>query len=168
MKKLINCACKCQLDLERLKINNCFFSQSRSYGKGILSISEHLWLKACFTHHGAQTNSSKCHCECCHGHRPEVKNLGIHVYWWQSLGCQEKRKKFRKNSTVLFIRWDYTPLMVWSLRPVWMQLVKNTAIITNWVLQTKLWYLYFTIEISSKNWAYLISQVLNQCLIRGK
>ena len=45
VKKLINCACKCQLDLERLKINNCFFSQSRSYGKGILSISEHLRLK---------------------------------------------------------------------------------------------------------------------------
>lgn len=58
--------------------------------------------------------------------------------------------------------------MVWSLRPVWMPLIKNTTIITNWVLQTKLWYLYFTIEISFKNCTCLISQVLNQCLTTGK
>lgn len=170
MKKLINCACKCQLDLEWLKINNCFFSQSRSYGKGILSISEHLRLKACFTHHGAQTNSSKCHCECCHGHRPEVKNLGIHVYWWQSLGCQEKIKTIQEEQHwfVHNMRLHTSFIMIWSLRPVWMPLIKNTTIITNWVLQTKLWYLYFTIEISFKNCTCLISQVLNQCLTTGK
>lgn len=129
MKKLINCACKCQLDLEQLKINNCFFSQSRSSGKGILSSSEHLRLKVCFTHHGAQTNSSKRHCECCHGHRPEVKNLGIHVYWWQSLGCQEKIKTIQEEQHwfVHNMRLHTSFIMVWSLRQVWMPLIKNTT-----------------------------------------